>query len=131
MEAIFILCISKLNEWFLRAVTAILTTISNHGVATKVIGFTLFTVTLPRVLRQFLVWIFTSYSEGASEIGSGLMQMYGIANNGSGLIPSSISWTGFAGYMVFELGLDHAVATILVFSLIRLLLSFIPLVGPK
>jgi hypothetical protein len=126
MISVLILVFTKLNGWLLGAFTRLTMTIVNHGTASKVVSTGLMVVTLPIILRKFLVWMFESGMEGTGEALNGLYNMFGAAT-----VPGSITWSGLTGYFVLQLGLDHCLAIVLTFAFMRFVLSFIPLVGPK
>jgi hypothetical protein len=126
MITVLIAVFAKLNGWLFGAFTRLTMTIVNHGTASKVVSTGLMVVTLPIILRKLLVWMFESGMEGTGEALTGLYAMFGAAS-----VPGSMSWSGFTGYLVLQLGLDHCLAIVLTFAFMRFVMSFIPFVGPK
>jgi hypothetical protein len=122
MITILIEVFFKLNSWLLGAFARLMQGIANHGIMTKTVMTTLAITTLPTVIRNAAFWIEKNAYEGSVEGMSGLFSMLNVTSNS---IPSSMSFTGFAGYMAMQLGLDHCVSIVITAALIRFIISVI------
>jgi uncharacterized membrane protein len=86
--------------------------------AYKILLFTLLTVTLPIVLKNFIVWLFqTVHSVIASTIST------------DGLTSNVMQFTGLLGYLASQLQLVDCISVIITACTIKFTLKLIPFVG--
>jgi uncharacterized membrane protein len=86
--------------------------------AYKVLLFTLLTVTLPVVLKNFITWLFqTVHSVMANVI------------NTDGITSNVIEFSGLIGYLASQLQLVDCIAVVITACTIKFTLKMIPFIG--
>lgn len=103
--------------WFSSLAGRFLSDTALKFIAYKTLIFTLLTVTLPVVAKNFMTWLFQELTTVVSSVST------------DGLDSTVLHFSGIAGYLASHLMLADCLSILITAIIIRFTLNFIPFVG--